>query len=82
MIAAVLQQAPRVTLLVTSRERLALREEWLFAVEGLAFADTAAAASVAPPEAAQLFVQSVRRADRKFAPTPADLTAVADIAAW
>lgn len=79
VIAAVLQQAPRATLLVTSRERLALREEWLFAVEGLAFAETAVAASAAPPEAAQLFVQSVRRADRKFAPTPTDWTAVADI---
>ncbi|MFO7681715.1 MAG: tetratricopeptide repeat protein [Chloroflexota bacterium] len=69
--AALLQGAPDLTLLVTSRERLALREEWLFAVEGLAYG--------LADEAAQLFVQSVQRSQHKFTPSTADWPAVADI---
>ena len=34
LIADMLQHAPRVTILVTSRERLNLRSEWLFDVDG------------------------------------------------
>lgn len=71
VVAALLQGAPDLTLLVTSRERLALREEWLYAVEGLAYGPA--------DEAAQLFVQSVRRSQRKFTPSTAELSAVADI---
>ena len=60
-----LRGVPGLTLLVTSRERLALREEWLFAVEGLA-----------QPDRAALFVQTARRTHRKFAPGPEDLAAI------
>jgi predicted ATPase len=82
VIAALLPGAPQVTLLVTSRERLALREEWLYGVEGLAVDATAVPpipAAATTPEAAQLFVHSVQRTYRKFVPTAADWTAVADI---
>lgn len=76
--AVLLQGAPKLVLLVTSRERLALREERLYAVEGLAYA-ASAATSAADYEAAQLFIHCVQRTYRKFAPSAADLTAVADI---
>lgn len=46
---ALLQGAPRIKLLVTSREPLQIQSEWLFAVEGMGQAATA------------LFLQSVRR---------------------
>ena len=69
VVAALLQHAPQVNLLVTSRERLALREEWLFAVEGLA----------STAEAAQLFVQTVQRTYRKFVPTAVDEAAIVEI---
>ncbi|MBK8986762.1 MAG: tetratricopeptide repeat protein [Chloroflexi bacterium] len=75
LIAALLPGAPDVTFLVTSRQRLDLREEWLYAVEGLPYGSALAAAD----EAAQLFIRSVQRAYRSFAPTPADWQAVAAI---
>src|SRR5690606_38297836 len=37
LLAAILDAAPHVKLLVTSRERLKLREEWVFDVTGLAY---------------------------------------------
>lgn len=41
LLLSILQQAKRVSLLVTSRERLQLREEWLLSLEGLPVPDTA-----------------------------------------
>lgn len=67
--AMVLPHAPQVSLLVTSRERLALREEWLFRVEGLA----------STVEASQLFMQTVQRTYRKFVPTAVDEAAIVEI---
>lgn len=69
MVTALLHHAPQVNLLVTSRERLALREEWLYAVEGL----------VSTAEASQLFVQTVQRTHRKFVPTAVDEAAIIEI---
>jgi predicted ATPase/transcriptional regulator with XRE-family HTH domain len=67
LLAELLQQAPGVKLLCTSRERLNLQGEWLFDLQGL---------PVPPPDqldcaeeysAVQLFVQSARRARVGFA---------------
>ena len=63
----ILQQAPEVNVLVTSRERLHLRAEWLFDVEGLSYPDVGAFKVVSPRDAAelssysaiQLFVQRI-----------------------
>ncbi len=69
LIALLLREATGLTLLVTSRERLALREEWLFVVEGLAYAPTA----VAPPaknDALELLLQQIHRLQHTFIPTP------------
>lgn len=66
IISDLLQAAPAVKLLATSRERLNLHCEWVYQVEGL---------SVPPPDtvdklerysAVQLFVQSARRTQSRF----------------
>ncbi len=54
-VAQLLQQAPRVKVLVTSRTRLHLREEWLSPLTGLSLADELAG------EAATVFLHSARR---------------------
>ncbi len=69
----ILQTAPAVKLLVTSRERLNLREEWLFDIAGLQFP-----ISLRPGEevesysAVQLFLQSAARLGATFALSKAD----------
>lgn len=69
VVATVLQHAPQINLLITSRERLALREEWLYTVEGLA----------STAEAVQLFKQTVRQSNHKFKPTAVDEAAISEI---
>jgi predicted ATPase len=72
LIARWLAHAPRLMLLVTSREQLALREEQLFPVEGLPHTATDAPLS----EAATLFIQTARRKWPRFTPAAADLNAI------
>jgi predicted ATPase/transcriptional regulator with XRE-family HTH domain len=78
-LAELLQQAPGVKLLVTSRERLNLQGEWLFDLQGL---------PVPPPEqvdwaeeysAVELFVHSARRAQASFVLKAEDRLAVSRI---
>jgi WD40 repeat protein/predicted ATPase/DNA-binding XRE family transcriptional regulator len=65
LVTALLALAPRVTILVTSRERLNLQAEWLFDVQGLAYppedpqgsAATQSLADLNQYSAVQLFVQ-------------------------
>ena len=66
----VLQQAPKVKLLVTSRERLNLYGEWVFTLEGLTY--TAASQEIARYDAVQLFVQRARSVRSHFTPTEED----------
>ncbi len=71
-----LAAAPHVKLLVTSRERLNRREEWVFRLEGLSLPHPRGADS--PPEERQtapnqgeailLFEQRARQADHRFVP--------------
>jgi predicted ATPase/DNA-binding SARP family transcriptional activator len=78
-----LQAAPQVKLLVTSRERLNLPGEWVLPVSGLAFpgreeSELASGAPTLPGAALQLFVESAQRS-APFTPTPADWRAIARI---
>lgn len=62
-----LQAAPGVRLLVTSRERLNLQGEWVFEVEGLPYPPEAEESGrVEAYEAVQLFVQTARRVQSGF----------------
>ncbi len=63
----ILRQAPGVTLLATSRERLNLREEHVYQLEGLDYPPTEAVAfDAAQHSAVTLFAQSAQRVDRRF----------------
>jgi predicted ATPase/serine/threonine protein kinase/DNA-binding SARP family transcriptional activator len=68
LLADALHVAPMLHLLVTSRERLRLQQEWVLDVPGLAL-----------PPAAQLFLQRARRADATFSLTTAVAQSVTEI---
>ncbi|MEZ4662213.1 MAG: hypothetical protein R2911_32075 [Caldilineaceae bacterium] len=87
-VAQLLQQAPQVTIVITAREPLGLRAEWLFDLRGLALPapddSGEPLAEVLQADAVRLFLQSARRAWSGFAQadhelTAADVTAVAAI---
>jgi predicted ATPase/DNA-binding CsgD family transcriptional regulator len=61
-----LQAAPHLKILVTSRERLNLREEWVFPLNGLSYPATPAADSLENYSAVQLFVQRARQVQPQF----------------
>ena len=82
LIAETLCSAPDAKLLVTSRERLSLRGEWVLEIAGLSFPapeEETTANAVETYGAVRLFLQSARRTDVGFSPTAADLAAVAYI---
>jgi predicted ATPase/DNA-binding SARP family transcriptional activator len=68
LIEQILNRAPGVTLLVTSRERLNLREERVYLLKGLTYPDTdLPGPDVESYSAVALFVQCAQRVDRHFA---------------
>ena len=71
-----LEYAPGVKLLVTSRERLHLQGEWLFPLEGLQAPPVSAEGEPENYDAVQLFVQSARRIQPGFALSPENTVAV------
>lgn len=77
-IGQLLRRAGSVTLLVTSRARLDLHEEWLFDLEGLAYPSTDRAGAGAADQyaAVQLFVQNATRLQRTFAPSADERDAI------
>lgn len=79
LIADILAQAKGVKLLVTSRQRLDLQEEWSFALGEFTLPAAPVAAEMENSSAVALFTQSARRADNNFTLTPADYEAVARI---
>ena len=62
----VLATAPHVKLLITSRERLGLREEWLLPIEGMAVPAEVNGNDVAQYGAVQLFAQVARQVQATF----------------
>jgi predicted ATPase/DNA-binding SARP family transcriptional activator len=80
----ILQLAPGIKLLITSRMRLNLREEWLLEVEGLDYPRApmpgSSARELEAYSAVALFVQHARRLRAGFTLTEADVPAVARIA--
>ena len=61
IVTRILQRAPQVKLLVTSREALSLPEEWLYPVEGLRTPQSHQAADAGNVAAVALFVERARR---------------------
>lgn len=77
LVAELLEAAPRLKLLVTSRSPLSLRSEWLLEVGGLDYPAGLEAAEAY--SAVRLFVRELRRVRPGFAPGPEDLAAVVRI---
>jgi predicted ATPase len=67
----ILAAAPDIRLLVTSRERLSLREEWVLDVGGLRYPTNETDNHIDEFDAVQLFVQQARHAKADFTPTEA-----------
>jgi predicted ATPase/DNA-binding XRE family transcriptional regulator len=69
LLPTILRAGPGLRLLVTSRERLNLQEEWIFEIEGLTYPENADKSSLKLVEsygAVQLFMQSALRVDPSF----------------
>ena len=66
LVADILQTAPKVKLLATSRERLHLHQEQLFALQGLDAPQVAASDDFAEFTAVRLFLQSAQRVKHDF----------------
>ncbi|HEU5102990.1 MAG TPA: AAA family ATPase, partial [Roseiflexaceae bacterium] len=87
LLLAMLERAPHLTLLVTSRERLNLQAEWLFDVDGLAFPPEDPHGSAAPQSladladysAAQLFVQRAMQVQPRLSLSEEPLTTIVRI---
>lgn len=66
LLTAILNEAPRVKLLVTSRERLNIRDEWVLEIGGLSIPTGDSSRAVEDYSAVQLFVQNARRVHPGF----------------
>ena len=75
-----IDNCPRLTLLITSRERLNLESEWVFTIEGLAYPQEAVTVERAESfDAVQLFVQRAGQTQHGFTLTGETLPAVVRI---
>ncbi len=81
LVVELLEAAPRVQLLVTSRERLHVRGEQLFAIDGLPYGHGAVAAEAEALPAVRLFSQSARRVQPGFQVEASNLRRVLRICA-
>ena len=85
LLAEILRRSLKVVLLVTSRERANLREEWVYAVSGLTYPDLEIENTGDPYgalegcSAIELFIQSAQRTNRHFSPSEAELPCVVRI---
>ena len=78
MIRRILSRAPKVKLLITSRERLNLQQEWLFTVEGLAYPRVNPVSEPLNYDAVSLFVDRLTQVHPGFTITN-EAEAVVDI---
>jgi DNA-binding SARP family transcriptional activator/predicted ATPase len=87
LLSDILRHAPSVTLLVTSRERLNLQEEWVYELQGLPFlaswdqtAEILETSTVLKTYSAnRLFLQRARQAEAGFAPSAAEMADIAHV---
>ncbi|MCB9134084.1 MAG: AAA family ATPase [Anaerolineales bacterium] len=79
IVSDILQAAPNLHVLVTSRERLRIREEQVFPIQGLDFPDWEAPDSPGAYTSMELFLQSARRVQPDFTVTEADMVSLTRI---
>ena len=66
LLSDILERAPAVKLLVTSRERLNLQQEWVFQVEGLRYPGKEPVKSLEGYSAVELFLRRAKQVDAGF----------------
>ena len=74
-----LQYAPKVKILATSREQLNLRAEWVFEVQGLPVYSNVELSKPGSNSAVALFVERARQVNANFSPSPEDLALITHI---
>jgi predicted ATPase len=79
LVGELLDSAPRIKILVTSRTPLNLPLEQVFHIQGMAFPKHDQASDFMDYDAVRLFIQSARRSQRNFMPSDADRKAIARI---
>ncbi len=75
----ILQRAPDVYLLATSRERLRIQPEWVINLGGLALPDAEAPEAIVRSEAVLLFTERARSINGSFVLTPQNQLLIAEI---
>jgi predicted ATPase/Tfp pilus assembly protein PilF len=78
-ISELLQYAPEVVVLVTSRERLSVQGEWVVPVTGMRYPRTEDLTPSEAHGAVRLFLEGARRLRPGFEPTPEELRAIVRI---
>jgi predicted ATPase/transcriptional regulator with XRE-family HTH domain/Tfp pilus assembly protein PilF len=76
LLSELLECAPDVKILATSREQLNLRVEWTFAMQGLPIPSSADLETLESNSAAALFLQRAERAKLDFIPSADDLSSI------
>jgi len=79
LVTELLQRAPQIKILVTSRERLNLQEEWVLDLQGLPFPKGRGDGEIENYSAVQLFLQRAQQARADFWLTYMDKRAIARI---
>ncbi len=79
IVSEILQAAPEVKILATSREILNLQSETSFTVEGMDFPELAGPEETGKHDAVSLFVQSANKVRPGFDPSPGELIHIARI---
>ena len=73
IVAEILQKAPNVKVLATSRENLKLQGETILNITGMGFPNQASSADLSAHDAIELFLHSIRRVRPDFKPDADDL---------
>jgi predicted ATPase/transcriptional regulator with XRE-family HTH domain len=79
LLSELLEHAPQVTLLATSRESLGLYGEWIFEVQGLPVPESGQIEAATQGTSVELFLQRARRAHAQFNATTQDYPAIVRI---
>ncbi len=79
LLAEILESASGVKILVTSRERLNLKGEWVYKVDGMACPEEEQVAALEECAVVQLFLEGAQRVRPDFSPSEEDMVRIAGI---
>ncbi|HEU5090485.1 MAG TPA: BTAD domain-containing putative transcriptional regulator, partial [Roseiflexaceae bacterium] len=79
VLSELLRAAPNLSMIVTSRERLALQSEWVIEISGLTVPIAGRDDDIAQSSAGQLWIQTAQRARHGYALSESDYAAVGQI---